>query len=761
MSLKSFRTQTSVLALCAGAFFATAAFAQPENQTQNQPRRATVVEEVTITAERREVNLQTAAISATVLDADQLEAQNVVGLTSLQFAAPGLQISDYSSANTFNIRGIGQSQVDIDLPSGVVIYRDGVPTLTGYFQNAPYYDMAGVEVLRGPQGTFVGKSAAAGAVFIRTRDPQLGERLTGEIMLAAGNRSAFEEELILNQPIGDTVAIRLAIHAEQRGSLFDSIRSNPVPGSTNIYEQAWTGSDDRNLISARLGILWMPNDHFRAVLKIDGDYLFFGSHITSGINPTTGEEEDVSNPIANGINIYRDEGLRSSLNMRWTFANDIALNSLTGFSTVNTRANWDSNGSDPTASGFVSAGTFENYSQEFNLISPDEGRFRWVTGVFYQYYTNHIPTIDAQGFGIFNPLSGTLALLATPWDKNETSYAIFGQAAFDITDRLEIQVGARWSHYEFDQFTEFTLPVFGNIPFTEPAGGVRQDFSENSIDWKVNLNYEINDTQFIYGLISRGHSPGSINIFPNPITPARHSEYGEMEVINYEAGWKGQFFDRRLRTQVDIYYQTFDGYQASFAFPVTGIPDINNVTEFRAAQTTSKIYGIEIGAQANFGDLVWNVGFAYNRSRLGDFGTITNPFAGLFTPAEPATIRLDGARTPFSPEVTFNAGVAYTFHLDDIANGATLTPRLDVIYHSDSYANLYQNRATLLEGQTLLNAGLRFENGNWWVQAWGTNLTDERYPGAKQNVTGTSGFVEGIVYMAPPRLFGVRVGRRF
>src|SRR6185369_16738831 len=98
------------------------------------------------------------------------------------------QISDYASANTFNIRGIGQAQVDIDLPSGVVIYRDGVPTLTGYFQNAPYYDIASVEVLRGPQGTFVGKSAAAGAVFIRTRDPELGST-GGDLTLGAGNRS--------------------------------------------------------------------------------------------------------------------------------------------------------------------------------------------------------------------------------------------------------------------------------------------------------------------------------------------------------------------------------------------------------------------------------------------------------------------------------------------------------------------------------------------------------------------------------------------
>ena len=158
-------------------------------QSENQGTNRTMVEEVVVTAERRSENLQSSALSATVLNEEMLDKKGVVGLTTVQYAAPGVQIADYASANTFNVRGIGQARVDIDLPSGVVIYRDGVPTLTGYFQNAPYYDMASVEVLRGPQGTFAGKAASAGAVFIRTRDPELGG-LGGTIMLGGGNRAS-------------------------------------------------------------------------------------------------------------------------------------------------------------------------------------------------------------------------------------------------------------------------------------------------------------------------------------------------------------------------------------------------------------------------------------------------------------------------------------------------------------------------------------------------------------------------------------------
>jgi iron complex outermembrane recepter protein len=731
-------------------------------QAQAQARRddPNVIGELVVTAERRDQNLQTTAISATVLDQQLLEAKGVVGLTSLQYAAPGIQISDYSSANTFNIRGIGQSQVDIDLPSGVVIYRDGVPTLTGYFQNAPYYDIAGVEVLRGPQGTFVGKSAAAGAVFIRTRDPEIG-KAGMDVTLGAGNREQLEGTFVLNVPIGETVAIRLATHSEHRGSLFDSITSNPLPGGVN-YGGPFTGNDDRDLFSFRAGIRWTPTEAFNAVFKIDYDELDFGSHATSGFVPTTGAEEDLDDLIVNGPHEYKDQGVRSSLNLTYDFAGGFQLKSLTGYSRVKTRADWDVNGSNPAPFGFVSGGKFTNYSQEFDILTPQDRRFRFVGGVFLQRYVNDIPKFPEPGFQFITD-NTTTPLLASPWKKNEESYAFFGQGAFDITEQLELQVGVRWGHYEFDQFTQFELfPGALNLPFLQPAGGVAEEFDEDSTDWKVNLNYEVNDDHFVYALVSRGHTPGSINIFPNPTTATTrtHTAYKEMEVINYEGGWKAAFLNRQIRTQLAAYYQTFKNYQAGFAIAAgAGIPSIDNVAEFKNARTRSKIYGVELGAQGNFGDLTFDAGLAYSKSKLGSFGLVTNIFAPVY--GGPAAIDLSGTTTPFAPKWTASGGVAYAFHLDTLADGATLTPRVDVSYRSKSYANLFHNRATLLEDVTLVNASIRYESGPWWASLWATNLFDERFAAAKQNVTGAAGTIAGIVYMAPRRLYGLRVGRSF
>ncbi|HZZ90749.1 MAG TPA: TonB-dependent receptor [Caulobacteraceae bacterium] len=793
--------------------------------------QATEVETLVITAERRVENLQTAAVSATVLDQRTLAAKGVVNLTSLQFAAPGIQISDYSSANTFNIRGIGQSQVDIDLPSGVVIYRDGVPTLTGYFQNAPYYDMAGVEVLRGPQGTFGGKSASAGAVFIRTRDPELGH-YGGEAMGGFGNRGYWEGTGVVNMPISDTLAIRWAVHGELRNSLFDSITSNPIPGGLAVTGEAggpFKGDDDRRLISTRVGILWEPNSRFRSVLKADYDYLHFGSHVTTGFNPATGLEEDLRNPIANGPNVYTDKGVRMSLNMSYELGGGYKLSSLSGFSTVNTRADWDVNGSNPYAAYFRTGGDFTNYSQELNLTSPADQRLSWVAGLFLQRYLNHIPSWPDPGFSetvnnnIFGQLFGLppgfippdAPVEASPWDKKEWNYAAFGQIDYHFTDALDLQLGGRVGHYEFTQFSNFVLyPSLFNIPLEGSPGhpepnGHTQKYSENSFDWKVDLNYKLTPDHFLYGLISRGHTPGSINLGPANAT-ADHLSYKPMTVINYEGGWKGSFFDGHLRTQLAAYYQTFKNYQAFFGEPApAGTPpelaSIDALFQARNALTTSKIYGVEFGAQGSFGDLALDAGLALFKSRLGLFGQVNNPFCSLYMgnpvvagsvqacagPVDKssryygvygtsAQIVLDGAETPFSPTFTGNFGAAYTFHFDPGGRELNVTPRVDVAYRTDSYANLFHNPSTLLEGGFVVNASINFTRGPWWASLWATNLLDRTYAGAKQNVAGDPGLgdthdaigtqegawfaaphVTGIVYMAPPRLFGLRIGRSF
>jgi len=362
---------------------------------------------------------------------------------------------------------------------------------------------------------------------------------------------------------------------------------------------------------------------------------------------------------------------------------------------------------------------------------------------------------------VFYLQNGPVPLLSASWKRNDKTVGIFGQVAYDISEALELQVGVRWTHFEFDQYTQVLLfPGFLNLPFNEPAGGVLAKLSENSVDWKVNLNYEVSDTQFVYALVSRGHTPGSLNVLSLAGSPGVKDRYKEMSVINYEAGLKSTLLDGQLKTQLAAYYQTFKNYQAGFAFAAgPGVPALATISEFRNALTRSKIYGVEFGGQGRFGELEIDFGAAYSKSKLGSFGLIQNIFQPVY--GGPASVDLAGTSTPFAPKWSGNLGIAYTYHTDGLRDGSTLTPRLDVAYRSDSYANLYHNRATLLEGGAVMNASLRYETGDWWGMLWATNLLDRTYVAAKQNVTGATGQVGGIVYMAPPRLYGIRIGRSF
>jgi iron complex outermembrane receptor protein len=292
--------------------------------------QTTELKEVVVTATRRNEDIQDLSASATVLSGDLLADKGVLDLAALQSAAPGITITQYGSANVFNIRGIGRSQVDIDVPSGVVIYRDGAPTVAGYFQNEPYFDMESIEVYRGPQGTFVGKSAAGGAVFINTNDPELGDSY-GSAEASIGNYDAIEATLMYNAPLSDTVAMRMGYSHYERDHFYDSITGDYTgnPGEVNNH-------------SFRVGFLMEPTDNFKAVVKFDYHDLDFGGNVT-----TVYGEKPLGDVEQNAQFAYTDKSFRTVLDLKYQFANGVTLSSLTGYQDIESVNNLDVNATHP------------------------------------------------------------------------------------------------------------------------------------------------------------------------------------------------------------------------------------------------------------------------------------------------------------------------------------------------------------------------------------------------------------------------------
>ncbi len=692
------------------------------------------VEELVITAQRRTEDLQTTGVAATVLTGEDLKDKSVYGLTAVQYAAPSVTISDYGSANVFNIRGIGRSQVDVELPSGVVIYQDGAPTLAGYFQNEPYFDMAGIEVLRGPQGTFSGKSAAGGALFIRTTSPELG-KFSSNVELGAGNFDQRELTGVVNAPIGDTVAVRVAYHKFDRDDYYGNL-SGDYSGHPG----------DQDLDSVRIGVRWQPMEQLDVVLKTDISNLDFGGNVT------TSPGHSLFNNIEQNANFkYVDRSVRTVLNADYQFDNGMSVTSLTGYQDLKTFNNLDANATQTPISIFDSQGDVGIWSQEFNLLSSEDQRLTWIVGVFGQKQRLDIPNWDAGGFTFtqlqaFAPFFfGAPAGLEFPWfaspvEQNTDDLAVFGQIGFKITDALSLDLGARYSYYQLQQHLQIVWGP-GSAPPTFPFPGTgpgvnSQEMSETDTDWKVGLNWTLNDDQFVYGLVSRGHVVGGINLLP-PMLP-----WSDMTVINYELGWKANWFENQLHTQFDGYYETFDDYQAQFA--EFGPAANQSLAVFRNAQGSSTIWGFELSAQAVFGNLAFDFGAGYLDSELGTFKNVINPY--LLPPNN--VVDLSGAKSPFSPKWTGNVGVSYTINLP---GDMRLIPRVDYSYIDSTQAGLWNSSLITLEDRKLTNVQVRLESGKWFANLWCTNATDEEYVGGIQN--------DGVLdYAAPPRMYGLRVG---
>ena len=415
--------RTSLLtAICATLFFC------PDSYAQSGSDADLVLEEVIVTAQRRETNLQTTALAVSVLTGQSLIDRGIDNLMRLQYATPSLNISDFGSANVFNIRGIGRSKVDIEIPSGVVIYQDGVPTLAGYFQNEPYFDINSVEVLRGPQGTIVGKSASGGAIFVNTRSPELGET-GGNLEGGFGANSLFEARGYLNASSGDTFAFRAAFNYENRDHYYDEI-TGPYTGDPG----------SRDLKSLRLGLLVQASEKLAINVNVSLADLDFGGNVTSSFgDPLYSVPQDA--PFA-----YTDESTRVVLDIDYAFDGGMTFSSLTGYQTLDLLNNLDLNASSDPTYWFESAGKIDLWSQEFNLVSSDDQRLRWVLGLFFQNQKAKLLSIEDKGFvftgGPFFP-NLDFPWLGSPWLKDEDDWAAFGHVLFDITPGLELEVASR------------------------------------------------------------------------------------------------------------------------------------------------------------------------------------------------------------------------------------------------------------------------------------------------------------------------------
>ncbi len=722
---------------------------------------ANTLEEVIVTAERRDVSVQDIPISAVAFSGDMLSERGIKTFEELQYQVPSLIFNDNGNTKFVNIRGIGVSESAPNQTVGVAVHLDGGYVAREFVFGDALFDLGSVEVLRGPQGTYSGQNANGGAIFINSKKPVIGSQdgfINAELSNYGGKRIGAASTFSFS----DTLALRIAADVEQRGSFYSNHGADPAAPANRIEDQP--GNLDRSL--GRLHLLYRPSERaeFRLIyeisdVKTDGvPYKLFPTR-GSNVLPTSGLRQ-LS---------YDLDGNRNVEYHRATGKFDIQANdAFKIIGTVSYLASEQAYKQDTDRGSFITPTTVQNgsdyqindhyWSGELNIVSTGEGPFEWTVGASrldytQQNYLNFLRYNNAQfpGTGLDVRRHTRLYFLLENVRNNS---ALFGEIGYKFTPTLQLKVGLRYNEDEVGfsprsytsggntfpagRLSHYNAPPSGTFLPAANAGLLNFDATTGRVvlDWKPTAD------QTFYGTISKGYKPGGT-------TPLSNT-YGAENVTNYETGWKGNLFGGALQLATAVYYMKYNDFQRTYAV------DINNpATQITQNVDGTTIKGLELQANGKLAGFRWDASYAYNRGRYGSL-VIIRP-AGVINGVLPTTstsFNIQGQALDYLPEMVWNLGISYPLTL----GSGTLTPTLRVSHQDSYYTNYNHFLYNLTPSKKVADASVSYEaDDNWRLEAYVRNLTGKDY------ISRANGGVDAIgqYLLGAPRQIGVKLDYRF
>lgn len=662
------------------------------------------VEEIIVTAQKRAENLQQVPISITAVGAETLQRSGVATLDDIQHLAPGLNMSTIGSGwvSYTYIRGAGTNVLDSGADPSVAFFVDEVYLTGTAGLQFDLLDIQQVEVLKGPQGTLFGRNAAAGAVNIITRRPE--ETFNAYASLDAGDYSAINVRGGITGPLTADASWRYRLSAGHRER--DAYTDNPAgvdPGYVDTY-------------SVR-GQLQYVSPGFMALFT--GDYFtsdngmsnfFLSTAVTAGVlTPAAAASLPTDQSFyrryydTNGFERQDTSTLTARLEWELPFA---TLTSISGYRDNQFERLQDQDGT--LAFGY-NLGTDEqdrSFSQELRLSNQGE-RWNWILGLYYYHgETERLDTLAAgPGFAVpsFQNTTGTYNQ-----DLTVNSYALFGQATYDITDRLNLTLGAR---YTFDEKeSDMTVNPVG------PAGlySVNLNPDWDSFDPALTLSFQANDDVMLYASARQGFKSGGFQTLPGSAALAARIYDPEL-VRSYELGLRSRWLDGRLQINTSLFHTDIEDQQI-LRVPSPGVSIIDN-----AGRTETD--GIDVSVSAfvtsNF-RLDWNA--TLQGARFSEY--LTN-----CSGAPPVcTTDLSGNAQLRSPNFSSSLIGEYTWPL---GRAGEVRLRGEYAYMSEQFFDAANTRAAgaYQPSYGLFNARLTYTppGGNWDLSLYGKNLGDEEY----------------------------------
>ncbi len=745
-----------------------------------QQSEGIILEEIVVTATKREESLQEVPISVATL---QGEAYNALfsgseDILALSGRVPGLyaESSNGRAAPRFYLRGLGNIDFDLAASQPVSIIMDEVVMENVVLKSFPLFDMQNVEVIRGPQGTLFGRNTTAGIIKFNTRRPS--DETSGYV------KGSWAEN--------DTINLEGAMG----GSLIDGELSARVSGlwreRDDWITNGHTGLEslgDYEEAAGRFQLLWTPNDRFSALFSsqhrsLEGTSSIFRANVftkgSDSLNQNYDREKVYYDGGDNNPQEYNSHG--HTLNLTWDFDN-FSFNSITSYQEADGYSRGDIDAgvvnifSTPDAPpGITFADTFvlcpdpclpartwpgeilvpsvtqdgadtDQFTQEFRLSSNSDGRFNWQVGAFY--FDSDL-SLTTENFAS----AGFVSSADTIVKHDNEAWAVFGQGSYDVTDALTLTAGVRYTDDEKDfsvsQFAQLWADLGTPVVSTEPI-----NVDDDKVSWEVSANYAMTDNSSLWARLASGFRAQTIqgrDVAFNQAPSVADSE----TIDSIEAGYKADLFGDRMRINFAVFHYEVDDMQLSI---VGGAGNINSVINADKGDAT----GFELDADWLITDnLLVSFGASYNDTEIDDANLYSAPCGAISqidgerlctvldreNPDVPGEVLIDGNPFPRAPESTYNLSVRWGM---PIGNDAEFYVFTDWAWYGEINMPLYESIEFQTDDQ--YEGGLRVayrNNANGWeVAAFGRNITDE------DNVLGFIDFSNNTGFVNEPRVWGV------
>ncbi len=711
-------------------------------QTEPQPAEETGgLEEIVVTAQKTRDNLQTVPLSLTAFTGDSLTRSNIENVKDLAARTPSLNVDTFSPGQPrYFIRGIGGTAAGSARDAAVGVFVDevymGRPSMT----STDFVDIDRVEILRGPQGTLFGRNVVGGALSYFTRKPD--DTFRAQAALTVGNYDKIDGSFAVSGPLSEGVAAKLSFSSRNHGGYA-------------FNETTGRDIETEHSNAVRSALRFQPGEGVDIQLNADyskltgtGNWWHLLREGPNSIGKANADPRRGRNYTDDGFNRIRNGGV--SLNAR--FDSPIGeIASITAYreSKLRTRANTtglfvaeltDPNRNQYHHTLFIQEDDTDSkqFSQELRLASDISDRLSSVVGIYYFHEKVDTTNITDYRFLRFNSQG------RRRFDASNTtdSYAAFANLAWEVTDRLKLRGGLRWSRDEKDH----VVVAGGNNYTPYRSGGVIVPgfTAPGRAAWSAltpafSVNFQATPTKFIYASVSRGFKSGGFS--DTEVERLSAMEPFDPEFAwNYEVGLKSEWLDRRLRFNASLFYTDYTDLQVTVIrqvdpnFPPFGVTG-------NAGKVVIKGAELEINAVPVEG---WNLygTYAYTDSNIKELIS--------------GTANLRGNRLPRAPKHKFSIGTSYSV---DVRDKVRITGRAEYTYSSNFYSSILNSPVDQIPNLKNLDLGLSFStpDDKWSLELWGKNVTDRLNINTISEVPPLDGYAQ----FQPPRTYGATLRFRY